>query len=237
MNHAMAMSGSLTLFAAFIAGTAASVHCLAMCGGLSGALALRTRRAGASPADSIGHSLTYQAGRLSSYAIAGAIVGAAGATLDAFVHLERFAVAMRLLAGLVMIAMAVGILFKWRPLALIERFGGRVWSRIAPLARGVPATSFRGSLLLGMLWGWLPCGMVYSMLLIAALAGSGVMGAATMLCFGAGTVPAVLAAGWSSTQLLRRSAGRIHVVAGVLLLTFGLFTALAPLSLPMHAHS
>jgi sulfite exporter TauE/SafE len=82
-----------------------------------------------------------------------------------------------------------------------------------------------------MLWGFLPCGMVYSMLLVATLAGSTAKGAATMLCFGLGTVPAVLAAGLMSAKLLRLRAGRrLNAVAGSLLLLCGLLTLLVPFS-------
>jgi hypothetical protein len=138
---------------------------------------------------------------------------------------------MRVLAGVVLVAAAIGILTAWRPLAPLERLGGRLWTHIAPVARSVPATSTSGSLLLGMLWGLLPCGMVYAMLLVATLAGSTAKGAATMLCFGLGTVPAVLAAGLMSAKLLRLSAGRrLNVVMGSLLLICGLLTLLEPFS-------
>ena len=86
-----------------------------------------------------------------------------------------------------------------------------------------------------MLWGWLPCGLVYSMLLVAALAGGPLMGAATMLCFGVGTAPAVVATGLLGGKVWRVAAARrLNCAAGFLLLIFGLLTMLAPLS--GHAH-
>jgi sulfite exporter TauE/SafE len=231
MNHFMAVCGSVSLLGAFIAGSAGSMHCLAMCGGLSGALGLRTQRLGASPRRTFGHTLSYQVGRVSSYTMAGALVGTLGASLLTAFDLERLATSMRVLAGVVLVAASVGILSAWRPLASLERLGGRLWTHIAPVARSIPATSTSGSLALGMLWGFLPCGMVYSMLLVATLAGSTAKGAATMLCFGLGTVPAVLAAGLMSARILRLAAGRrLNLVAGSLLLVCGLLTLLAPLS-------
>jgi hypothetical protein len=230
MSHFMAVCGSVSLLGAFIAGTAGSVHCLAMCGGLSGALALRTRL-GVSVGHTFGQTLMYQIGRLSSYTLAGALVGALGASLLTAFDIERLANGMRMLAGVVLVAAAIGILSAWRPLAPLERLGGRLWTHIAPLARSIPAPSTSGSLLIGMLWGFLPCGMVYSMLLVATLAGSTAKGAATMLCFGLGTVPAVLAAGLISAKLLRLRAGRrLNAVAGSLLLLCGLLTLLVPFS-------
>jgi len=235
MNHLMAVSGPISLLAALVAGAAGSVHCLAMCGGLSGALGLRARRNGAAPGKSFVHSLVYQVGRIASYGIAGALVGAFGGVLQAVFDFGRMALIVRILAGIILIAAAIGVLFKWRPLWRLELLGGRLWNRIAPLARAVPAGGLRGSLLLGMVWGWLPCGLIYSMLLVAALAGSAFMGAATMVSFGVGTAPAVLAAGLVSGQVWRVAMARgLNFAAGSLLLVFGLATMLGPLSL--HAH-
>ncbi len=237
MNHMMIIGASWSLLAAFFAGVAGSVHCLAMCGGLSGALGLRARRLGASAGQAVGHAVTYQMGRLASYSLAGALAGSLMAMAEALIDVDALARVVRSLAGLVLIGVAIGVLFKWRPLARLEQLGGRLWRHLAPLSRDIPTHRLRGSFLIGMLWGWLPCGMVYSMLLVAALAGSPARGAATMLCFGLGTLPAVLAAGLASAQVLRLGAGRrLHLVVGSLLLVFGLLTLIAPFSLHTHVH-
>lgn len=229
MNHVMPMSGSFSLLAAFLAGMAGSVHCLAMCGGLSGALVLRVRRGGASPGRTVTHTVTYQIGRLASYALAGALGGSLIGVLPELLEFQPLGLALRALAGLVLVGAAVGVLFNWRPLARIEQLGGRLWRHVTPLTRNIPADRIRGSLLLGMLWGWLPCGMVYSMVLVAALSGTPAKGAATMLCFGLGTLPAIVSAGLASAQLLRLSAGRrLNTVFGVLLLVLGIMTVVAP---------
>jgi uncharacterized protein len=228
-----AVCDPVSLSAAFVVGLAGSVHCLAMCGGLSGALGMRARRA-AAPLRASMHAASYQIGRLASYTLAGAIVGACGGQLQAMFDLDRIALAARILAGLVLISVATGILFSWRPLSGLERLGGRLWSHIVPVARKLPTTGLTGSVLLGMLWGWLPCGFVYSMLIFAALAGSAAQAAAMMLCFGLGTAPAVLGASLLSAQLWRVTIARgLHNVAGWLLLAFGALTLLGPLS---HAH-
>lgn len=127
------------------------------------------------------------------------------------------------------------LLFAWRWLARIEQLGARLWRRLAPLTRNLSAERLRGSFSLWMLWGWLPCGMVYSMLLVAALWQRGGGGGA-MLCFGLGTVPAILAAGLASGRLLRLRPGRrLNWTLGVLVLTFGILTVVAPWILPAHA--
>lgn len=235
MSHLMPMSGSLSLLAAFLAGMAGSVHCLAMCGGLSGALVLRVRRSGASPGRIITHTATYQLGRLASYGLAGALGGSVIGVVPALLEFQPLGLALRALAGLVLIGAAIGVLFTWRPLARIEQLGGRLWRHITPLTRNIPANRISGSFLLGMLWGWLPCGMVYSMVLVAALSGTPAKGAATMLCFGLGTVPAILSAGLAGAQLFRLSAGRrLNTVFGVLLLVLGIMTVVAPWGVHTH---
>ncbi len=235
MHHLMTLSGPISLLAAFAAGAAGSVHCLAMCGGLSGALGMRARRNGATAAQAAVHALTYQGGRIISYSVAGALVGGFGGLLQTVFDFDRISLIARFLAGAVLVMAALGVLFKWRPLSRLELLGGRFWSRVAPLARAIPAAGLRGSLLLGMVWGWLPCGLIYSMLLVAALAGGVWQGAATMLCFGLGTVPAVLSAGLLGGQAWRVTMARgLNLAAGLLLMLFGLLTMLGPLS--AHAH-
>lgn len=217
----------LSASAAFLIGAAGSLHCLAMCGGISGALGLRARKAPGS-ASPLLHAIANQVGRASSYALAGAVVGTFGGLVESLFNLDALALGARLLAGLVLIFVALGVLLRRRPLMLLERLGGRFWMRIAPLARKVPPGP-AGALLLGALWGFLPCGFVYSMLIFAALTGSAWQGAAMMLCFGAGTAPAVLGAGLLGTHIARfMSARRLYGAAGWLLLLFGVLTIAGP---------
>jgi hypothetical protein len=235
MHHFMAVCGPISLFAAFVAGAAGSVHCLAMCGGISGALGMRARRQGTAPARAFMHAATTQVGRIASYGIAGALVGSFGGVLQMAFDVDRVALVSRALAGMVLVLAAIGVLFNRRPLLQLELLGGRLWSRVAPSVRAIPATGLRGSLLLGMMWGWLPCGLVYSMLLVAALGGGALEGASTMLSFGMGTAPAVLATGLFGGQLGRVTMARgLNLAAGSLLLVFGLLTMLGPLSVHRH---
>jgi sulfite exporter TauE/SafE len=231
----------LHLSAAFVAGVAGSVHCVAMCGGIVGALSLRAHResavaarAGAAraaeaPLRVFLHAGCYQAGRVAAYAVLGAIVGAMGAGLATLLDLRGIAVAMRIAAGLVMLSLALRALFGWRLLGGVERFGATVWTRLAPLARRKQVRGLAGSLLLGAVWGFMPCGLVYSMLLFAALAGGAVGGALTMLAFAAGMLPALLTGHLLIAQIGRFTAARaLHGIAGMLLFAFGLVTLLGP---------
>ena len=215
----------LSLGAALIAGFAASGHCLAMCGGIAGALAMRGQAAGRSRA---GYALLYNLSRVASYALAGALAGLLGRALLAAADVRPLSVAMRVFAGLVMLAAAAKILFGWRLLDPLESAGAGVWRRIAPWAgrqgrRGGPA----GAIALGLAWGWLPCGMTYSMLLLAATTASPGTGALVMLAFGAGTLPSMVTATVAFDRIahvLSRRAS-VRTIAGALLLGFGLWTA------------
>ncbi|MDE2305814.1 MAG: sulfite exporter TauE/SafE family protein [Gammaproteobacteria bacterium] len=224
----------IALVAAWVAGLASSGHCLVMCGGLSAALGMRTRQQGLSPPRALAQALGYQVGRVASYALAGALCGAFGGTLAALVNLAGVARALRVAAGLVLIALAVQIAFRRRGFAAAERLGARFWGRLAPLAVSTRAKRPGASLLLGAIWGFMPCGMVYSMLAFAALTGGALRGAATMAAFGLGTWPAVFGGSLVSAQLWRfaRTQG-LHALAGALLMVLGAITAIAPF-VPMH---
>ncbi len=169
----------------------------------------------------------FNAGRIASYAALGALVGAvAGALLGQF-PVRPFAITFRLLAALLMLAMGLSLL-SGRDLLSLERLGGRVWRRLRPLAgRVLGLPGVLRFAVLGMLWGFLPCGLVYSALALAAVAGSGSVGAAAMLAFGVGTLPSMLAVTLAGTAVTRRFAGtRTRMAAGALMIAFAAWTAL-----------
>ena len=232
MGAAAAMP--ISLAAAFVAGVAGSAHCAAMCGGISGALGMRARHLGASPPRAFAQALGHQVGRTASYAAAGAVCGAFGGALQSLVDLAGLARIARVAAGLLLIALALQIAFRRRGFPGVERIGAHLWRRLAPAALAARAPGVGGAVLLGALWGWMPCGLVYSMLAFAALAGGAMRGAATMAAFGLGTWPAVFGGSLLSAQAWRITGARgLHAAAGVLLMLFGALTALAPLA-PMH---
>lgn len=210
----------ITLATAFVVGLLGSSHCLGMCGGIAGALALGVPRRGSAL---LPYLLAFNAGRLASYALAGAIVGLAGAGLFGTLPAAGARVAAQAVAGGFMVALGL-YLGGWRgPLGLVERSGARLWRHVEPLGRRLLPVRHPGqALLLGLLWGWLPCGMVYAALAWTLAAGSAGAGAVLMLAFGAGTLPMMLATGGAAQALgrtvraswLRRSAGTLVLALG-----------------------
>jgi uncharacterized protein len=221
--------------AALLAGVTGSVHCIAMCGGIAGALAMRAHRRGS---EDRGHTaaiaIAHHAGRLASYAVAGALAGGFGQALAHGLAMPAFGRALRIGAGIAIILMGIRMAGIWNAFAAIEGAGARLWRRLSPFAMRM-ATRETGlaAFALGACWGWLPCGLVYSMLLLAALGGSALAGAAIMFAFGVGTLvamlPGSLLAARGAAQLTRRGARRW---AAVLLIAFGVATMSVPIAHP-----
>jgi len=217
---------SLSLGAALVAGLAASGHCAGMCGGIAGALAMRSRDA--STVARFGTALAYNLSRVTSYAVAGAIAGFLGSTLLKAVNVAPLSLAFRVLAGLIMLAAAGRLLFGWRFLDPLEAAGSGLWRRIAPWAgKQGRSGGIGGAIGLGLAWGWLPCGMTYSMLLLAATTAGAASGAAVMVAFGIGTLPSMVTATVAFDRIARGLSRRASLrrIAGALLLAFGLWTA------------
>ncbi len=217
---------ALSLGAALVAGFAASGHCIGMCGGIAGALAMRSQRSGTGAR--VAMAFAYNLARITSYAVAGGIAGLLGRTLLHAVDVKPLSVAFRVIAGLIMLAAAGRLLFGWRLLDPIESAGSGLWRRIAPwTARQGRSGGIGGAIGLGLAWGWLPCGMTYSMLLLAATTASVATGAAVMLVFGLGTLPSMVTATLAFDRIARGLSRRasLRAIAGALLLAFGLWTA------------
>jgi len=217
---------ALSLGAAFVAGVAGSGHCLGMCGGIAGALAMR--RPQAAFGTKFAYALAYNLSRITSYAVAGGLAGLLGRTLLNAVDVKPMSIAFRVVAGAIMIAAAAQLVLGWRLLGPLESAGSALWRRIAPWAgRQGQSGGLGGAIGLGLAWGWLPCGMTYSMLLLAATTASVTMGAAVMLAFGLGTLPSMVTATVAFERMAKLLSSRatLRNVAGALLLAFGLYTA------------
>nr|WP_189662754.1 MULTISPECIES: sulfite exporter TauE/SafE family protein [Pseudomonas] len=212
------------LGSALILGLLGGGHCLGMCGGLMGALTL------AIPPEQRGRRLqlllAYNIGRILSYTCAGLLVGLAGWAVAS----SPAALALRVVAALLLIAMGLYLAGWWSGLTRIEALGRGLWRHIQPVAsRLLPVSSLPRALLLGALWGWLPCGLVYSTLLWAASQGNAGYSAALMLAFGLGTWPVLLATGLAAervSSLLRRRS--VRMAGGLLVILFGLWTLPGP---------
>jgi len=221
------LSGGLGIAGALLLGLIASGHCLLMCGGLTGALALATRT-NARGRPRIDLLLAYQLGRIASYALAGASLAGIGAGLVQFVDQAQVRIALRWLSAAMLALIALSLLARERGIGFA--LGRHVWARLAPLGRRLlPVRHAWQAIAFGAIWGWMPCGMVYSVLLFAWLSMDPVRSALIMLAFGAGTIPAVLAGAYGaqrSVALLGRRGVRSGVAAA--LLVFALVTAAAP---------
>lgn len=209
------------LLSALVLGFAGSVHCLGMCGGIAGALSQAAPARG--PLVASLHTLLYSLGRITSYAMAGALAGAFGAFfagIPTTFGLIRFAV------GLVIVVIGLQIAFAGRLFAPVERAGLALWRLLSPLARriGRPERAWQ-VFSLGLLWGWLPCGLVYSGLVVAAASGSALTGAIAMVGFGVGTLPAVWAVTGFGAALARLGGGAsVRRSAGIALVCFGFWS-------------
>jgi sulfite exporter TauE/SafE len=216
------------LSAALLAGLLGSAHCLGMCAGISGLFAVNSTVA--TLRNELPFALTYNLGRILSYSLLGIIVGGlASVVIEAS---PAIAGGIRMLSGIVIMLVGLKVAFDLRFLNAIERMGATLWSRIAPAAkRLVPVTTLPRALGLGLVWGWLPCGLVYSVLLIAATSADATRGAMIMLAFGLGTMPAMVMTGLGAarlSQLMRRRGTRLGL--GLLIVVLGALTIAMPLS-------
>lgn len=207
--------------AALLAGLTGSVHCLGMCGGLSSLYA--AHQAARDCSTSVSRALAYNAGRLLTYSALGAAAGFAGQGLVA--RLPAMGGPLRIMAGVLIVFAGLRVLTGIRWLGILERLGTHVWMLIKPLARpAIPADTSGKALALGLFWGLLPCGMLYAVIAVSAATTSPAYGAITMLAFGLGTLPAMLATGIGGFRLSsllngnRRATGGLLVAIGVLTL-------------------
>lgn len=223
------MSEPASVFAA-LTGSAAigllgGVHCVGMCGGIAGALshALPSRRQ--TRGRLLLAHLQYSAGRIASYCIAGALAGSMGLVAQRLLG-PAGGPLLRACAGVLLVGLGLYVSGWWLGLSRLERAGAGIWRWISPVfARLQGGTSGPRRLLLGVLWGWLPCGLVYSMLATAVSSGSPVTGALVMAGFGVGTLPALLSAGSLASELARLAQRRgTRRAAGIAIILFGIWT-------------
>ena len=222
---------------AFLAGLLGSGHCFGMCGGIAGSLGALTgtnNRSIALPA------LQFNLGRLLGYALLGALAGGILGAAGEIMALKPLGKWLRALTALMVLLIGLRFLFGWRGLDLIEKGGAGLWRRIMPLAVRISQRhDWIGRLGLGVCWGFLPCGLVYTVLITAASTGHAAAGAVTMIAFGMGTLPAMLgltlAAPALSVFLGDRFVRRI-VGFSLVVLAVWMFLILIPGGSATHAH-
>ena len=207
------------LLAIFLTGLLGGVHCVGMCGGIVGAFSLQLPGRG----PRFGYHLAANLGRLASYAIAGLIAGALGSTSVFLSQLFPAEKMLYVLANLVLIALGLHLAGMWSGVLILESAGGGVWRRLQPLFKKlVPIRSMPQAFGAGMVWGWLPCGLVYSVLIMALASGGALRGGMTMLVFGLGTLPNLLLMGLFASRLQRWLARRgVRLAAGLIIVALG----------------
>ena len=229
------MDNPLTLSSAFLLGLFSTMHCIGMCGGIIGALSLSL------PLEVRNHRprlfvfvSSYNLGRVTSYALAGLIAGAIGSGVHASAGFEYGHSILKYLGVAMMVAIGL-YLAGWLPqLAAVERLGVPIWKQLEPIGRRLlPVRTLPRAFAYGLIWGWLPCGLVYFVLLWALTSGGAVEGALTLLAFGLGTLPTLLSAGFMTSWLTRFARSqRARQVVGLLIIAM----AIGSLLIPMEHH-
>ncbi len=211
--------------AALVTGLLGSAHCLGMCGGISGLFAVNASIR--SIRQQVPLAIAYNTGRVATYAILG--IGVAMLGKGAVRSIPDLAAPVRLASGVLIILVGLQVAFGWRLLSFVENVGARLWRRVAPAAKGlVPVENLLQALGLGLIWGLLPCGLVYSVLLLAATTTESSSGALVMIAFGLGTMPAMVATGVSASKLAQFM-NRRRVGAGLLIILMGIATIAMPI--------
>lgn len=215
---------SALLLSAWAMGMLGSTHCVGMCGGISVALSFALPEESRRGWRLFAFQLAYNTGRILTYTLLGVAVGALAHGIPGGWAQSPWP---RVAAGLLMVLMGLYLAGWWMGLQKLERMGGPVWKHLEPLRKIVlPVDRFWKALVAGGLWGFLPCGLVYSALALALARADTAVSGATMLAFGLGTMPVLLVTGTLAGRvraLLQRSGTRR--AAGALVILFGAWTA------------
>jgi sulfite exporter TauE/SafE len=215
------------ILVAFAVGLLSALHCIGMCGGIMAALSVALPESTRTqPARLLTFLAAYNLGRILSYTLAGALAGSLGLTLVQGSGSFDLGLALRAVAALLMLLAGLH-LAGWLPaIGRLERLGAPLWRRLEPIGRRlVPVRTAGRAALYGAVWGWLPCGLVYTMLGVAAGQATVVGGAATMAAFGAGTLPALLVTGLFASRVYRlRHRPVLQQLGGLAVALVGLVT-------------
>ena len=220
------MTDYFLLITAFSLGFLGSPHCAGMCGGIVGVLHGGVDDQASGKKQQVLYSLAFNSGRLLSYSIAGMIAATLGSSLIGLIGMEPSHTAMQMIAGAFMLALGLSIAGWWSGLSRIESFGFRFWRLLQPItSRFIPVRNKTQALLLGSLWGWLPCGLVYTALLLVLASGNILQGGLTMLAFGLGTLPMLALLGLSASKINQwRVNTMLRSVMGSIIILFGIVT-------------
>lgn len=210
----------LSLISAFLVGLLGGGHCVGMCGGIVGAVSMHLPQS-KSKAPFL---LAYNTGRILSYTLAGSIAGLVGASSFFLQNVLPIQHVLYGISSLILIALGLYLAGIWHGVTYLEGAGKFIWKTLQPYSkRYIPVQNIKQAFFLGSLWGWLPCGLVYSVLIAAIATGSAVSGGLLMFAFGLGTLPTLLTMGMAAVKLKAFLQNVwIRRVSGLLVLGFGL---------------
>ena len=215
---------------AFITGLLGGVHCIGMCGGIVGILSLSQQPTTQKPSllQQLPILLGYNLGRIAGYITAGALIGALGAGLIDFSGLGQTKKILSVIAALFMLLLGLYLAGLWNTLSKVEHLGAKLWKHIEPISRRfIPVNTVQRAIPLGFLWGWLPCGLVYTILIMSLSAGGAIEGGLLMLAFGLGTLPNLLAMGVVAAKLSKWTHHpTVRLLAGFLVMLMAVVTLL-----------
>jgi len=218
---------SLTIFNAFIVGLFSTLHCLGMCGGIIGTLTMSLpETVRNNNLRLLSYTSIYNIGRLLSYTLAGAIAGAFGQTVIDYISPRYAHLVLQFFATLVMVGIGIHLAGWFPRFNVIEKIGTPLWRKLEPLThRLLPVQKPAHAFLFGLIWGWLPCGLVYAALIWSTSSGDTLHGALFMLAFGTGTLVPVMAAGMLTGWMVRlRHMTNIRPIIGSIIIVMALLS-------------
>lgn len=213
----------LVLGGALLTGLLGGAHCAVMCGGIATGLSVGQRSSwwvAAQP----------NLGRIAGYAIGGALAGGVGQAVLGVARMPSLVIASRAAVGIVLVLAALRLLDRSGRFAFLAVPGARLWQRLRPLQRRLlPADTAPKRLGLGVLWGWMPCGLSTQLLIAAWLQASAWHGAMTMLAFGLATLPVMLPLTWAGARFGQRlQRGGWRIASAMVVLFAGVATIAGP---------
>ena len=221
------MSVEPIYISALLIGLLGGTHCVGMCGGIVTALTIGLSNQKRNDRRRFfTFQLSYNIGSILTYTITGALVASIGAVSENYGFGMQVRKILTLTAASVMIFLGLYLTGWWKTAIIkIENIGSVLWRRIEPLAKKfIPIRSISHALIAGILWGWLPCGLVYSALFLAMSANSISQGALIMWSFGIGTLPVLLGLGYVSTNFIAHLQKQwVRTTAGTIIFCFGIF--------------
>ncbi|MEP1870785.1 MAG: sulfite exporter TauE/SafE family protein [Paraglaciecola sp.] len=209
----------LSFLSALIIGLAGGIHCVGMCGGIVGAFSYAIPKGASTQL----YAITYNIGRVTSYTVAGALTGWLGQMVSQ--QVDQGIVILQFLSSVFLVILALYIAGWWQGLTKVEAIGSLFWKVLRPWSKKIlPFKSPLQALPYGAIWGWLPCGLVYSVLTWSLASGSAINGAKIMLGFGLGTLPIMflMALGFERSKTYLQLPVTKKVI-GILLLMFAAF--------------